>query len=56
MSKSIVSIAKGDDPEKMVEQALDLLGGVQSLIKKGSTVVLKPNAGHPKGASAAFPG
>ena len=47
MSKSVVSIVKGDDPEKMVEQALDHLGGVKSLIKKGSTVVLKPNAGHP---------
>ena len=47
MSKSVVSIVKGDDLEKIVEQALDHLGGVKSLIKKGSTVVLKPNAGHP---------
>jgi len=47
MSKSIVSIVKGDDLEKMVEEVLDHLGGVTSLIKKGSTVVLKPNAGHP---------
>ncbi len=47
MAKSVVSIVKGDDPEKMVEDALDHLGGVTSLIKKNSTVVLKPNAGHP---------
>jgi len=47
MSKSIVSIVKGDDPEKMVSEVLDHLGGVKSLIKPGSTVVLKPNAGHP---------
>jgi len=47
MPKSVVSIVKGDDPEKMVEDALEHLGGVTSLIKKNSTVVLKPNAGHP---------
>lgn len=46
MAKSIVSIVKGKDPEGMVEQALDHLGGVRSLIKPGSTVVVKPNAGH----------
>jgi uncharacterized protein (DUF362 family) len=37
---------KGKDPEEMVGQALDHLGGVKSLIKPGSTVVVKPNAGH----------
>jgi uncharacterized protein (DUF362 family) len=46
MPKSIVSIVKGTDADKMVEDALDHLGGVKSLIKKGSTVVVKPNAGH----------
>ena len=47
MPKSIVSIAKGTDVEKLVEEALSLLGGVKSLIKPNSTVVIKPNAGHP---------
>ena len=47
MAKSIVSIVKGTDPEKMVEEALSLLGGLDSLIKPKSTVVIKPNAGHP---------
>jgi uncharacterized protein (DUF362 family) len=47
MQKPVVSIVKGEDPEKMVKEALDLLGGVQALIKPKSTVVLKPNAGHP---------
>ena len=47
MSKSIVSIIKGTDAEKMVEEALAHLGGVKSLIKLNSTVVIKPNAGHP---------
>ncbi len=47
MAKSIVSIVKGTDVEKMVEEVLSLLGGVNSLIKPGSTVVIKPNVGHP---------
>jgi len=47
MSKSIVSIVKGTDAEKMVAEAFSLLGGVDTLIKPNSTVVLKPNAGHP---------
>ncbi|MFH1031191.1 MAG: DUF362 domain-containing protein [Chloroflexota bacterium] len=47
MAKSIVSITKGADAEKMVAEALALLGGVDTLIRPGSTVVVKPNAGHP---------
>jgi len=46
MGKSIVSIAKGADVEKMVGEVLSPLGGVSSLIKPKSTVVIKPNAGH----------
>lgn len=46
MKKSIVSISKGTDVGKMVEEVLAPLGGVESLIKPKSTVVLKPNAGH----------
>ena len=53
MSKAIVSIVKGTDPEKMVEEALTHLGGVASLIKPKSTVVIKPNAGHPGGPDSA---
>jgi uncharacterized protein (DUF362 family) len=47
MSKSIVSIVKGTDAQQMVSEALSLLGGVRALIKPGSVVVIKPNAGHP---------
>jgi len=47
MEKSIVSLVKGFDPDPMVEEALSLLGGVRSLIRPKSTVVIKPNAGHP---------
>ena len=46
MNKSIVSITKGTDAEQMVHEVLSLLGGVNSLIKPNSTVVIKPNAGH----------
>jgi uncharacterized protein (DUF362 family) len=47
--KSVVAISKGDDPEKMVAEIFSLLGGVENLIKPRSTVVIKPNAGHPAG-------
>lgn len=46
MKKSIVSIAKYPSAERMVEEVLFHLGGVRSLIKPKSTVVIKPNAGH----------
>ena len=46
MSKSVVSIVKGTNVEEMVEESLSYLGGVDSLIKPNSTVVVKPNAGH----------
>ena len=47
MKKSVVSIVKGTDVQAMVEKALSLLGNVETLIKPGSTVVVKPNSGHP---------
>jgi len=47
MKKSVVSIAKGMDPEELVQAVLKPLGGVKELIRPKSTVVLKPNAGHP---------
>lgn len=46
MQKSIVSIAKGNDVKMMLQDVLDPLGGIKSLIRPKSTVVLKPNAGH----------
>jgi uncharacterized protein (DUF362 family) len=46
-TKSIVSIVKGTDVESMVTEVLSYLGGVTSLIKPNSTVVIKPNVGHP---------
>ena len=46
MEKSIISIVKGDDPGKMVSEALSFFGGVKALIRPKSTIVIKPNAGH----------
>ena len=46
MAKSVVAIAKGTHALNMVEAALSHLGGVSSLIKRDSTVIVKPNAGH----------
>jgi len=36
---------KGTDAAKMVEAALDALGGIKKFVRKGDYVVLKPNAG-----------
>ena len=44
--KSNVALVKGDDIQANVTRVFDLLGGVENLIKPGSTVMLKPNAGH----------
>ena len=46
MSKSVVSVAQGFDAGPAVHKAVELLGGISSFINKGSTVVVKPNAGH----------
>lgn len=45
-AKSLVALAKSDDIQANVTRVFDLMGGVQSVIRKGTTVVLKPNAGH----------
>jgi len=47
MANSVVAISQGSDPEKMVAEIFSLLGGLENLIRPRSTVVLKPNAGHP---------
>ncbi|MCP4751772.1 MAG: DUF362 domain-containing protein [Proteobacteria bacterium] len=47
--KNIVSIVKSDLPvdrnqiDIMVKSAIDLVGGIEQLVKKGDTVVVKPN-------------
>jgi uncharacterized protein (DUF362 family) len=46
MEKSVVSIVKGTEVEALVQRAIDLVGGIGSIVKPGATVVVKPNAGH----------
>ena len=46
MAKSLVALAKGEDVQANVTRVFDLMGGVANVIRKGTTVVLKPNAGH----------
>ncbi|MFC2045299.1 DUF362 domain-containing protein [Chloroflexota bacterium] len=47
MTKSLVSIVKGADPEVMVQEAVDLIGGIKSVVKKGDMVLIKPNCHGP---------
>lgn len=44
--RSVVALAHGKDVQENVTRVFDLLGGVAGMIEAGSTVVLKPNAGH----------
>ena len=44
--KSLVALAKGESIQENITRVFDLLGGVDKMIEEGSTVVLKPNAGH----------
>lgn len=47
--KSIVAITKGtrEEAKKVIREGLELMGGINSLVKKGDTVLLKPNMGYP---------
>ncbi len=47
--KTIVALSKEPGIQESVSKVFDLLGGVTNMIEKGSTVVLKPNAGHANG-------
>ena len=36
---------KDGEPDKMLDKALEAMGGIQNFVKKGQTVVVKPNIG-----------
>lgn len=38
-----LAIVRGDEPKKMVEAAIEALGGIDKLVKPGDVVVVKPN-------------
>ena len=40
---NMVSIVEGEEPENMVSEALELLGGIDKFIKSGDVVLIKPN-------------
>jgi len=44
-SKSEVSVVRGSDIERSVRKALDLIGGIQRIVKPGARVLIKPNFG-----------
>lgn len=47
--KSIVAVTKGtrEEAKKVIREGLGLIGGINSVIKKGDTVLFKPNMGYP---------
>ena len=47
MPKSVVSIVKGKDVEVMLGEAIDLIGGIESIVKPGDVVLIKPNVHGP---------
>jgi len=47
MPKSVVSIVKGKDVDAMAQEAIDLIGGIESIIKPGDVVLIKPNCHGP---------
>ena len=51
--RALVAIAKEPEIQASVTKVFDLMGGVTNMIEKGSTVVLKPNAGHAAPAESA---
>jgi len=53
-AEPVVAIVKGEDVDKMVAEAISLIGGIKGLVKDGDTVVIKPNLVTP--AKAQRPG
>lgn len=47
---SSVAVVKGKDAEVMVKIAIGLLGGIETVVKKGDVVLIKPNLCCPKSA------
>ncbi len=54
MADSVVSIVKGTNLDDMVEKAVGHLGGIESVIRPHSTVVIKPNGGHMGGPESSI--
>jgi len=46
--RSKLVIAEGTEPNSLIEKGLNALGGIGQLVKKGSSVVIKPNFSVPR--------
>lgn len=48
--KSVVAITKGGrwEAKRILKEGFDLIGGINTVIKKGDLVLLKPNLGYPE--------
>lgn len=48
--KSVVAITKGGrwEIKRLLKEGLDLIGGINTVVKKGDVVLLKPNLGYPE--------
>jgi len=46
--KSVVAIAKNDDPAEATREAIRLTGGLKDIVKPGCWVVVKPNGTQPR--------
>jgi uncharacterized protein (DUF362 family) len=42
-----VAVVKGEEARTMVAEAVGLVGGMEKFVRKGSTVLIKPNLGFP---------
>ncbi len=41
--KSEVAVVKGKQIDQMVKKAVSMVGGIESVVKPGDTVLVKPN-------------
>jgi len=48
-----LAIAQGGEPERLVQAALDVLGGVTRFVSRGDVVAIKPNVGWDRGPEQA---
>jgi len=53
--KSLVSVVKGRDPAELVSRAVAMIGGLDSVVRPGAKVLVKPNVGFSQRDAATDP-
>ena len=43
VGKTYLAVARGEDPAELTRRAVEALGGMQSFVKSGNDVIIKPN-------------